>query len=181
MTRNRATFRGRPSMTAAMNHHVPPVSGAARRSGTARAVKDRGAALVEFAFIVFPLFLILFGIIEFGWAYYQTLDVRHGAREGARLAAVNYNPNDTSGATQRDDIIDAICGRMDEDATVSVTLTLDPANADIGDEITVRVSKPLNSLTGFLDFAIPDGSPLTSSVEARLEQDATWTSGTTTC
>lgn len=50
---------------------------------------DQGAALVEFGLLAIPLFVILFGIIEFGWAFYQQLDVSHGAREGARIAVVN--------------------------------------------------------------------------------------------
>ena len=60
--------------------------------------------MVEFAIIVPVLALLLFGVIEFGWAFSQNLDVRHGAREGSRLAAVNYGT-----ATA---IRDEVCTRM---------------------------------------------------------------------
>ena len=53
-----------------------------------RRPRERGAVLVEFAIISPVLALLLFGVIEFGWAFSQNLDVRHGAREAARLAAV---------------------------------------------------------------------------------------------
>ena len=50
---------------------------------------ERGASLVEFALTAPFLILLLLGIIEFGWAFNQNLDVRHGARETARLVDVN--------------------------------------------------------------------------------------------
>ncbi|HSP04647.1 MAG TPA: TadE family protein, partial [Acidimicrobiales bacterium] len=56
---------------------------------------ERGAALVEFALIATPLFLILFGTIEFGWAFFQLNDIRHGAREGIRLVAVDSDVTPT--------------------------------------------------------------------------------------
>ena len=37
-----------------------------------------------------PVFILfLFAIIDFGWLFTQFLDVKQGAREGARLAIVN--------------------------------------------------------------------------------------------
>src|SRR5690606_35915019 len=61
---------------------------------------DAGASVVEFAFLVPLLILLLCGIIEVGWLFTQNLDVRHGAAEAARLAAV-------------DGEIDAVCERLD--------------------------------------------------------------------
>src|SRR3546814_1386321 len=64
-----------------------------RRFGSRRRGDQRGAALVEFALIATPLFMILFGTIEFGWAFFQLNDIRHGAREGIRLVAVASDVN----------------------------------------------------------------------------------------
>ena len=48
---------------------------------------DTGQTLVEFA-LVLPLMLILmFGIVDFGRAFYTWLTVTNAAREGARVAA----------------------------------------------------------------------------------------------
>jgi Flp pilus assembly protein TadG len=67
---------------------------------------ERGAALVEMA-VVLPLFvLMIFGMIEAGWAFAQPNDVRHGAREGARMAAVN-DLDDVATITSD------VCGRME--------------------------------------------------------------------
>jgi hypothetical protein len=52
---------------------------------------ERGAAAVEFALVMPLLILLLFGIIEFArvWNARQTLT--DAAREGARIAVVNYS------------------------------------------------------------------------------------------
>jgi Flp pilus assembly protein TadG len=47
-----------------------------------------GAAAVEFALIVGVLVMLLFGMLQFGVAFFQLQNLRSAAREGARLAAV---------------------------------------------------------------------------------------------
>lgn len=141
---------------------------------------DEGAALVEFAIIMPLLFLLIFGIIEFGWGFYQTLDVRHGARETARLAAVNFNPDaEVSGDNQAADIIVAGCARMDEDSDATVAISL-PDGDQLGERAVVTVSKPLDTLTGFLDTFL-GGKTLSDTVEIRLEQTAEWNARTQGC
>jgi Flp pilus assembly protein TadG len=132
----------------------------------------RGVALVEFALVAPLLFLLIFGIVEFGWAFYQLLDVRHGARETARLAAVNYRT--TSGSTddvQRDEILVAGCERMDTGD--DVIIVMEKTGTGVNSTITVTVSKPLDQLTGFLDPFLGD-IDLSSEVDTRIEQTATW-------
>ena len=141
---------------------------------------ERGASLVEFAMLMPLLFLLLFGIIEFGWLYSQNLDVRHGAREGVRLAAVNFpeGPPPNSGArsdTNRDALIAEICNRMQAADNVTIELT---SAGNVGDPATGTVVGAGETLTGFLDFLLPSTINLNSTVEIRLEQDATWTSTT---
>lgn len=150
-----------------------------RRAGR----REDGAALVEFAFVAPLLFLLVFGIIEFGWGFLQYLDVRHGARETARLAAVNYRT--TAGPTadeQRTQIITEACSRMDAGTGVNIEIILvdGPDNPsvdsdrDISDEVQVRVIDPqIDTLTGFFDFMLT-GVDLTSTVHIRLEQAATY-------
>ena len=54
--------------------------------------KDRGAAMVEFAIIAPLLFLLVFGIIEFGRAYNAQNTLTHAAREGVREYAITQDP-----------------------------------------------------------------------------------------
>lgn len=125
---------------------------------------ERGASLVEFAIVLPLLLLLLFGIIEFGWLFAMNLDVKHGAREGARLAAV-------------DELSDAgdVCDRMDVAAVSGQTLvSADRTGTNIGDDIQVTVETPAETLTGFLDWAVPAGTMLESTVTIRVEQPLTW-------
>jgi Flp pilus assembly protein TadG len=53
---------------------------------------ERGASAVEFAIIISLLFVVLFGIIQFGIAYNRYQGLQAAAREGARVASVNDTP-----------------------------------------------------------------------------------------
>ena len=63
--------------------------------GTKRWKSNRGAVAVEFALVLILLSLILFGTIEFGWAFFTKAIVTNAAREGARLA-VTPSANDAA-------------------------------------------------------------------------------------
>ncbi len=69
-----------------------------RPRGPLRALRSdqRGTALVEFALVAPLLFLLLFGIVDFGRAldYYNQMTQLAG--QGARAAAVNRNPDGTA-------------------------------------------------------------------------------------
>jgi Flp pilus assembly protein TadG len=49
--------------------------------------RERGAALVEFAFILPLVLMVAFGMITAGIAYNHKIDLTHAAREGARYGA----------------------------------------------------------------------------------------------
>jgi Flp pilus assembly protein TadG len=57
---------------------------------------ERGTAVVEFALVVVPLTLIVFGILDFGRALNYYNDMTQLAGQGARAAAVNQNPDGTA-------------------------------------------------------------------------------------
>lgn len=142
-----------------------------------RDLNDQGASLVEFAMLAPLLLLLLIGIVEFGWLFAQNLDVRHGAREGARLAAVNFpeGPEPNSGVrsdANRDLLVAEICARMQTPTGADVTVI---STGAVGDAATVTVRTDGMTLTGFIDFLIPSPLDLDSTVQIRLEQAATWT------
>jgi Flp pilus assembly protein TadG len=56
---------------------------------------ERGTAVVEFALVAVPLFLIVLGILDFGRALNYYNDLTQLAGQGARAAAVNQNVNGT--------------------------------------------------------------------------------------
>ncbi|MFP5580194.1 MAG: TadE/TadG family type IV pilus assembly protein [Acidimicrobiia bacterium] len=153
-----------------------------RRFGSRRPRDQRGAALVEFALIATPLFLILFGTIEFGWAFFQLNDIRHGSREGLRLVAVASDTNpgyipasgDPAMDTNGKRLAQATCERMDQRDGVFVTIDLTELDGDgtfdVGDDVTVTAEKPLDQLTMLFDPVIGH-VVLREVVTSRLEQD----------
>jgi hypothetical protein len=123
--------------------------------------KDQGASLVEFALIAPFLILLLLGIIEFGYLFGEFNDVRHGAREGARIAAVNAGDNSFLHAET--------CMKMDLTTNVTVKFT-DGTSGAMGDTGIVEVVANPGSLSGLglIELFLPN--TLTSRVEFRLEQ-----------
>ena len=133
---------------------------------------ETGASLVEFAVLLPLLVTLLMGIIEFGWLFSQHIDVRHGAREGARLAATDYGT-----ATS---IINETCDRMDIAGSSTVEVQLGQSGTTIGSVITVTVRSTPTSLTGLFNAIMP--AHLQSSIETRMEQTAGWSAaGFTAC
>ena len=138
---------------------------------------DRGATLMEFAIIMPLLVILLIGIVESSWVFAQYLDVRHGAREGARLAAVNYpEGTDAPVATPGDNLnalVAETCSRMNLASGITVSFASAGGKAD---PITVAVEAPSDTLSGLLDWAF--GSLTVSSTAVlHAEQPATWATG----
>jgi Flp pilus assembly protein TadG len=66
---------------------------ASRRRRSVGSLRDeRGAAAVEFAIVASIFFLLVFGIIDFGFGFHTWNGTANAAREGARKAAVDPNP-----------------------------------------------------------------------------------------
>jgi Flp pilus assembly protein TadG len=58
---------------------------------------NSGQALVEFAFIMMLVFILIFGIIEFGIIIYDQVAITNGIREGARVGSL-FRADGTTGA-----------------------------------------------------------------------------------
>ena len=70
-----------------------------RRLHRARSVRgEQGAAAVEFAIVASIFFMLVFGIIDFGFGFHTWNATANAAREGARRAAVS---NDVADITSR--------------------------------------------------------------------------------
>lgn len=139
--------------------------------------------MVEFAFILPFLLLVLLGIIEFGFLFGQYNEIRHGVREGARYAAVSNPDLDSDTDVDADDVIKATCDSINlPGATIKVSVTAAESQPDRLDYATLTVQASTGSLSGapLISSFIP--SQLTNSAQFRLEQDAVWsTFGLTDC
>jgi Flp pilus assembly protein TadG len=63
--------------------------------------RQDGAAAVEFAIVASLLFMLIFGIIDFGFAFHAWNNTANAAREGARRAAVDSDQSDIVNRTQQ--------------------------------------------------------------------------------
>lgn len=140
--------------------------------------RDTGANLVEFALIAPFLFILLFGIVEFAWVFSTNLDVKQGAREAARITAVNEPAGGNTALASE------VCSRMDlvGHSPTSITWSSDGTPA-VGEGVQVTVStNSFSTLTGMVDWAFPSSlTSIDSTVEIRIEQPPDWTDGTETC
>ena len=141
--------------------------------------RERGANLVEFALVAPFLILLLFGIIEFSWLFGQDLTVKHGAREGARLAAVAFGADTTALNAETISRMNVTTGSPTVTFCIKDAL-VSPGGMDPGDGIEVTVASASTSLTGMFNWVFP--LSLSSTVEIRAEQTPAgyWT-GTGPC
>jgi Flp pilus assembly protein TadG len=93
----------------------------------------RGTALVEFAFVVVVLVLVMFGIIEYARFLFLFQVADNAAREGARYAVVH-----TGDGTTKQQVIDEVNARMAtrQKEIVGYTVDVYAVNPDTGAEIT---------------------------------------------
>lgn len=128
--------------------------------------RQRGASMVEFA-LVLPLLLVLvFGVMEAGWLFAQLTETRNAAREGARLAVVDFGT--------ASEIALETCNRAvlsSDGAVVFIATEGDTADPirDPTASVTVRIESSYSSITGFLD-PVFDGASLDATVTMRLER-----------
>jgi len=137
-----------------------------------RGNREDGASLIEFALVMPLLVLLIFGMVDAGWAFFQNLEVRHGAREAARLAAVDFDKSGDVGV-----LIEEVCHRMNTSSSdVTVRLSTLDGTAPPNAKAVARVEQAYTSITGFLPFF--KGITLSSQVEIRIEREATWAADT---
>ncbi len=117
---------------------------------------ERGAAAVEFAIVLPLLFVLLFGIIEFGILFYNYQVITNASREGAR-AGIIQSPRLTVAQIQT--IATNYCGThlvtfAAVNPSPTVTVSAKHAGSDIadlttavtGDDLTVLVTYPYTFL-----------------------------------
>jgi Flp pilus assembly protein TadG len=102
----------------------------------------RGAAAVEFAVVSPVLFLLIFGMIEYGRMVMVQQVITNAAREGARKGVLDGSTNSDVTTVVGNYLTSAnISG-----ATTTVTPT-NPSNATYGGTVTVSVSVPYSKVS----------------------------------
>ena len=126
---------------------------------------ERGAAAVEFAFILIPLMFLVFGIFEFGRVYMVQLTLTNAARDAVRMYAISddvtrvANTNLTLAHALRLDqgapltsatAATAVNGYLDDPANIQATC--DTATSASPGEVSVTLVRTEN-IFGFLTGA----------------------------
>lgn len=111
--------------------------------------KESGQSAVEFALVLPILLLLICGIIDCGWLFYNQLSVENACREGARTACVNATLSHTDLETKATDKVKGnIATNLKSTTQVDVSLT-EPSNPTNGDVI-VEVKADMRTLTPVL-------------------------------
>ena len=122
---------------------------------------QRGQSLVEFAFSLVIILILLAGIVDGGRALFTYMALRDAAQEGA-LYGSNY-PTDTGGIVARTRQASDMLEDMDTDAIVTITYP-DGATCN-GNGITVRVELTAFPLAMPLIGAIVGGQTIPISAD----------------
>ncbi|MGH8891918.1 MAG: TadE family protein [Actinomycetes bacterium] len=101
-----------------------------------RSRPDEGAAAVEFALVSILLITLVFGIIQYGYYFFQLNAGTSAAREAARLAAVGLDDCDSWGDESKDR-----ASGVDTDS-LTYSLSFEPATPTVGGKAVVQVSFP---------------------------------------
>ena len=130
---------------------------------------EEGAAIVEFALVMPILALVVFGIIDFGRAFYTVNNIISAVREGARYGAVLADPGTESAEQSIEDRVRNVSRPFGGDS-----LTNDQIDVEFDEDagtIKVRVDsypfRPLTPIAGVLGF---ETWPITREATFRWER-----------
>jgi len=91
-----------------------------QRNNSVTRGKNRGASAVEFALIMPLFFILLFGIVDFGWYFFNQHTLQYATREGARLALVGATLQDAVGDDDLSRRKYSIVKTIEENASVAI-------------------------------------------------------------
>ncbi|MCE5191972.1 MAG: pilus assembly protein [Actinomycetia bacterium] len=134
--------------------------------------RDEGAAAVEFALVSMALVILLVGIMQFGFLFFQWVELTHAAREGVRWSALEYPAGSVSTpGTVRFKAAESSPGLGLTDADIVVSPS-DPGIGDVGNPATVTVTRAVPIFTPLMQglFGTSDQTFLLhSSATMRIE------------
>ena len=143
-----------------------------RAGGPRRSRSGDGAAAVEFALVSSLLFLLVFAILDYGLWFNDSLNLRQGVREGARVGVVQNFAQST--CTQTDPMQKLACKTRAQIGSVTGTsyvkiLTPDAAGWVKGKPLVVCGMVKSTGVTGLVP--LPNDRILRSRTEMSIEVD----------
>ncbi|MET3963572.1 Flp pilus assembly protein TadG [Marmoricola sp. OAE513] len=141
-----------------------------------RSRDQRGSAALEFALIVPILVMVVFGIVDFGWAINRDTAVNNAAREGAREGSLNPDSASVVAVVRRSLSAVEPVGTTPSKIAVSVTCrkpdnsvcTNFATDAVSGGTVVVKVTLSHSWITP-VGSTFGNGILLSKTVEMRIE------------
>ncbi|MBE6819606.1 MAG: pilus assembly protein [Ruminococcaceae bacterium] len=128
---------------------------------------EDGQAMVEFALILPIFLLILCGIIDFGWLFYNQLSLNNACREGARYAVVNTAEGYGTQAiiNHIENVTTTVFANDGVRIDVEYTTPSDPTAGDV----TVSMEADISFFTPVLSTVLGEERTITSTVVMKVE------------
>lgn len=125
---------------------------------------ESGQALVELALILPIILLLVFGTIEFGRIFATQLILIHGAREGARAAAVGASDHHVIS------IVESQTSSLALDVS-KLMIQVSPPDGirNRGDGVTIQVEYPVKIYAPFISAVLRDSFTVSGEVMMRME------------
>ena len=138
--------------------------------------KEDGQYTVEFALVLPILILLIFGMLDFGWLFYNKIEVNNASREGARYAVIHCGTADYRNA-DTDSAYDPNGPGVSPDPPHILTklhvLNYAPgAEVEVmetSETISVNVKKEIRVLTGVMTMFLGNTVELESTCTMRIE------------
>ena len=129
--------------------------------------RERGQAMVEFALILFPLLILVAGIIQFGIGLNFWLDSNRIANQGARWAVVNSWPGCARTAAADSCTATPACGTAPTNTTLANYLKCEAISQGLRNSVTVTICYPDDGDPNTQVGAV--GTPVRVRLEAPFE------------
>ena len=129
--------------------------------------REDGQSMVEFALILPIFLLILCGIIDFGWLFYNQLSLNNACREGARYAVVHTADDADTGAITAH--IENLSSTVISNDGVRITVTYTTPNDPTAGDIRVDMEADISFFTPVLSTVMGKEKTITSTVIMKVE------------
>ena len=138
--------------------------------------REHGQAMVEFALVLPILILLIGGIIDFGWIFFNQISVNNASREAARHVAVHYTEApisknlDNAKVQAKIKVNENVLDSFEMDPNTSVTVSCDKPNPADADYITVTLKGNVIVLTPILQSILSNKFEIKADTTMRVEK-----------
>jgi len=138
-------------------------------------VRDRrGATAMEFTFVMTPMIVLVFGIIQFGGILFLANDMQNAARDAARRMAAGYmcfNGSPVQCGAQNTDYVEDFACRYLSDWTPAFEVTVSETNTNDGTDMEVSIRTDMGAAAYVDLLGLFEGRMLSARAVLRREYE----------